>query len=100
MIDAKERFTKLRNQTEALRLYALVDGPHYYYAYRGMRLTRQLAFYSLFEGAPDAALAHAGYWLVDAEQAGGSFVDDLAALEQCAQSWWPSGSGTPPVQPV
>ena len=88
MIDVIERLANLREQTDALRLYALVDGAQYE-THRGIQLTRQEAIYSLFVGTPDAPLAHAGPWLVDAALAGEAFVQDLANLEQevSAVSW-------------
>ena len=88
MIDVMKRLAELRQQTDSMRLYALVDGAQYQTS-RGMWLARQAAFYSLFDGTPDAALSHAGPWLIDVEQAGRAWVDDLAALEQeiPAVSW-------------
>lgn len=82
------RFTNLRDKTDALRLYALVDGAQYA-THRGAQITRQAAFYSLFDGTPDEPLAHAGPWLIDAVRAGEAFVEDLADLEQKAPavSW-------------
>jgi hypothetical protein len=76
-----ERLNDLCQQTDALRLYALVDGAQYQ-THRGARLTLQAALYSRFDVTPDAALAHAGSWLVDTEHIGDAFVADLAALEQ------------------
>jgi hypothetical protein len=88
MIELMERLTELRQQTDALRLYALVDGAQYQ-THRGKRLTRQAAFCSLFDGTPDAGLAHAGPWLIDTDQADDAFVEDLATLEKevPAVSW-------------
>jgi hypothetical protein len=85
VIDVMERLTELRQQTDALRLYALVDGAQYQ-THRGIRLTRQTALYSLFDGTPDAPLAHAGPWLVDSEHGGDAFLEDLAALKRYPQS--------------
>jgi hypothetical protein len=38
----------------------------------------------LFADTPDAALAHAGPWLIDTGQVDGALVDALATLEQAA----------------
>ncbi|MEC5159125.1 DUF4123 domain-containing protein [Janthinobacterium sp. CG_S6] len=88
MIDVMERLALLRQDTDALRLYALVDGVQYQIK-RGERIKRKSGFFSLFEGTQDAALAHAGPWLVDTEFADAAFVSDLAELEReaAAVSW-------------
>lgn len=80
MIDVMERLSLLQQATDALRLYALVDGVQYRHQ-RGEPLARRAGFYSLFEGTPDAALANAGPWLIDVEQAGAQLASDIAALE-------------------
>ncbi|NRR29036.1 DUF4123 domain-containing protein [Oxalobacteraceae bacterium] len=77
------RLTQLQQRTDALRLYALVDGVQYR-AQFGEPCTAREGFHSLFAGTLDAALAHAGPWLIDAEQAGAALVDALAALEHAA----------------
>lgn len=69
----------------ALRLYALVDGAQYS-AQLGTPLTRQTGHYPLFVGTPDAALAHAGPWLVDVALADDALIEVLAALEQALPS--------------
>lgn len=88
MIDVVERLAQLRQETDALRLYALIDGAQYQ-TQRGERLVSKPGFYSLFEGTQDAALAHAGPWLVDVEHLDETFLTDIAALEQEAPavSW-------------
>lgn len=80
MIDVMERLTLLRQEIASLRLYALVDGAQYE-TKRDERITHRPGFYSLFEGTPDAPLAHAGPWLVDTESVDEAFVTDLAQLE-------------------
>lgn len=88
MIDVMERLALLRQDTESLRLYALVDGAQYQ-TKRGERITPKPGFDPLFEGTPDAALSHAGPWLVDAELADSEFVAGLGELEReaAAVSW-------------
>ncbi|CAN7621240.1 DUF4123 domain-containing protein [Pseudoduganella sp. LjRoot289] len=82
-IDVVERLAQLHQSMPALRLYALVDGAQYR-SQLGETLAGQDGFHSLFAGTPDAALAHAGPWLIDAERVGGKLVDTLAVLEQAA----------------
>lgn len=84
-IDVVARLAQLRQRTPTLRLYALVDGAQYRTQF-GTSLTAQEGFHSLFAGTPDAALAHAGPWLVDAEQAGDVLLGALASLEQAASA--------------
>lgn len=86
--DVVTRLAQLKLSIDALRLYALVDGLQYR-AHCSKSCTAQAGFLSLFAGTPDTALAHAGPWLIDAEQAGGAFVEILAELEQAspAVSW-------------
>lgn len=88
MIDVMERLSHLQQTIDTLRLYALVDGVQYRQQ-RGEPLTRRAGIYSLFEGTPDAQLAHAGPWLIDVEQAGAQLASDLAVIEQEAPavSW-------------
>lgn len=81
MIDVLERLKQLRQHHPALYLYALVDGVQYQ-THRQTRMTEDATRYPLFTGTPDAALAHAGPWLVDVAGAAPSFLEDLAALEQ------------------
>lgn len=79
------RLAQLQQGVGALRLYALVDGVQYR-AQCGEPCTAREGFHSLFAGTPDAALAHAGPWLIDAEQVGATVVDTLAAMEHAAPS--------------
>ena len=83
--DVAEHLSQLRDRYPALRLYGLVDGVQYE-LHRGERLEGGLGLVSLFHGTPDGALAHAGPWLVDVEQVGDAFTDDLARLEREAPS--------------
>lgn len=82
-IDVVVRLAQLRQTMPALRLYALVDGAQYQ-THRGGPLQGHAGLYALFSGTPDAGLAHAGPWLVDAEQAGNALTADLAELEKQA----------------
>lgn len=77
------RLAQLHQSTDALRLYALVDGVQYRERL-GEPCTAREGFYSLFANTPDAALAHAGPWLIDAEQVGEALVVALAAIEHAA----------------
>lgn len=81
--DVVTRLALLHKSDDALRLYALVDGVQYRTQF-GEPSTPRDGFRSLFAGTADAALAHAGPWLIDAEQVGTSAVGALAALEQIA----------------
>ncbi|OEZ48580.1 hypothetical protein JAB1_31900 [Janthinobacterium sp. MP5059B] len=82
-IDVVARLAQLQQSTPALRLYALVDGAQYR-TQIGTSLTTREGCHSLFAGTPDAALAHAGPWLVDAEQASDALFDALVSLEHAA----------------
>ncbi len=84
-IDVVARLAQLHQSMSSLRLYALVDGAQYR-AHLGEPLTARQGFYPLFANTPDAALAHAGPWLVDTEQASEALIDALAALEQAASA--------------
>ena len=50
------------------------------------RLQAGRGLFPLFAGTPDAALAHAGPWLVDTALAGEAMVAELATLERDAPS--------------
>ncbi len=80
-LDVVERLTQLRVHYPTLRLYGLVDGVQYE-SHRSERLEARPGLAALFHGTADAALAHAGPWLVDVEEAGEAFVGDLAQLER------------------
>ncbi|MES2740153.1 MAG: DUF4123 domain-containing protein [Pseudomonadota bacterium] len=82
--DVQRRHALLQESRRDLRLYALVDGVQYTQQV-GANLTplggqRR----ALFDGTPDAPLAHAGPWLIDVQQAAAESVDELVALEQTA----------------
>lgn len=79
--DVAQRLAELQQGMSELRLYALVDGA-LYQAHRDGPLHPCDGLRSLFAGTQDAALAHAGPWLVDAGHAGEAFTEDLAGLEQ------------------
>lgn len=81
MFDVMQRLPTLRQTHSTLRLYALVDGAQYA-TKQGKPLTPEPGLSALFAGTPEAALAHAGPWLVDAEQAGDALCGELAQLEQ------------------
>lgn len=87
-IDIFQRLSQLRERLPVLRLYALIDGAQYQ-KHRDEPLSAQAGMRSLFDGTEDVALAHAGPWLIDTEQAGHTLVNDLAQLEQKAHavSW-------------
>ena len=65
-VDVVDRLMQLRRDMPALRLYALVDGAQYQ-TQRGQPLQACAGRCALFSGTPDAVLADAGPWLVDAE---------------------------------
>ena len=85
LIDVLERLKQLQQHHSALCLYALVDGVQYE-TRRQARLMQDATRHSLFTGTPDAALAHAGPWLVDVARSTPSFVEDLVVLEHEASS--------------
>jgi len=87
--DVQQRHASLQRENSALRLYALIDGLKY-----AERFGEQLApvggqCCSLFEGSGDAALAHAGPWLLATAQMTAGRLAELAQLEQDmpALSW-------------
>ncbi|WP_367301834.1 DUF4123 domain-containing protein [Janthinobacterium sp. GW458P] len=69
LLDITERLNQLQQHHSALCLYALVDGVQYE-THRQARLMQDARRHSLFTGTPDAALAHAGPWLVDVARSG------------------------------
>jgi hypothetical protein len=79
--DVLQRLATLQQSMPELHLYGLVDGLKYQ-EHHGAPLTTQRGLRALFDGTPDAALAHAGPWLVDAELAKASLVATLGQLEQ------------------
>lgn len=85
MLDVQARWQEWQSIKPELRLYALVDGLQYQ-TQLDKRLQATIGFFPLFAGTPDAALAHAGPWLVDASAVAETFIDELAALERNAPS--------------
>ena len=73
MLDVQSRWEQLHNTMPALRLYALVDGVQYQ-TQLCKRFQPGSGLFPLFAGTPDAALAHAGPWLVDTAIAGEATV--------------------------
>jgi Domain of unknown function (DUF4123) len=90
-MDVKEHFENLKQAREHLNLYALVDGLGYE-AHTGERIEASYTHRSLFEGTPDAPLAHAGAWVVDIAKAADK-VSLLSGLEnaQPAVTWLITG---------
>lgn len=82
-LDVLQRFDELREAMPELRLYALVDGVQYQQQ-RGAWLTPMPGSCALFEQTQDAALAHAGPWLMDMAQLGPALTENLARLENTA----------------
>lgn len=80
MFDVKSRLEHLHAEMPELRLYALVDGAQYQTRFHKPLVTAD-GFFPLFAGTPDAALSHAGPWLIDIADGGESAADDLVALE-------------------
>lgn len=83
MLDVKNRFDHLRKSRSELNLYALVDGIQYQHV-QGERLHRGVGLHPLFADTPDAALSHAGPWLIDTTVTGSDFLNQLAELKQAA----------------
>ena len=81
MLDVKSRWEQLRETMPAMQLYALVDGVQYQ-TQLCKRLQRGNGLFPLFVGTPDAALAHAGPWLVDVSLVDESLITELATLER------------------
>lgn len=85
--DILNHFAVLKKDSEYLNLYALVDGLAYE-AHTSERIVAGFTHRSLFEGTPDAPLAHAGAWVVDVAKAPNQ-IPSLGALEQAlpAVAW-------------
>jgi hypothetical protein len=81
MLDIQSRWKELCHTMPALRLYALVDGVQYQ-TQLCKRMQVGSGLLPLFADTQDAALAHAGPWLVDAAHADKAMVAELAALER------------------
>lgn len=77
--DVQERFGQLQAVVPELRLYALVDGVQYEARF-DKRLQTSTGLYALFSGTPDAALCHAGPWLIDVATCG-HILNELRTLE-------------------
>lgn len=80
MLDVQSRWEQLRHTLPALRLYALVDGVQYQ-THLCKRLQAGQGLFPLFAGTPDAALDHAGPWLVEA-----AWADEAMLLPNSARS--------------
>lgn len=78
-----QRKEQLQGRWRDVRLFALVDGLHYE-EHLIERLEPRAGVFSLFEGGPEAALAHAGGWLIEPAAAGSLMQRDLLRLEQKA----------------
>jgi hypothetical protein len=78
--DVLRRHQLLRERWPDLRLLALVDGLAYE-EHLIERLEPRPGVHALFEGSPDAALAHAGGWLIEPDLAGPLMKRDLFRLE-------------------
>ncbi|WP_433692097.1 DUF4123 domain-containing protein [Herbaspirillum seropedicae] len=85
MLDVQSRLEELRDTMPALRLYALVDGVQYQ-AQLCKRLHPSSGLFPLFAQTRDAALSHAGPWLVDTAIADEATMAELSTLERNAPS--------------
>lgn len=83
MVDVTQRLSALREKLPALQLYALVDGVQYQTHY-DEPLVAASGLIALFAGTPDAALAHAGPWLIAVEQAPDHLTAQLVELEHAS----------------
>lgn len=79
--DVFQRLEHLRQEHSGLKLYCLVDGAQYLLR-TGKRFAPGVGSVALFLGTPDADLAFAGPWLIDAEIAAATQFEDLVALER------------------
>ncbi len=84
-MDVLEHYKAHKQTRDHLNLYALVDGLGYE-AHTGKRIEVSSTHRSLFEGTPDAPLAHAGAWVVDVTKVP-SQIPTLTKLEQHSQPW-------------
>ncbi|SPA12454.1 conserved hypothetical protein [Cupriavidus taiwanensis] len=83
-MDVLDRYNQRRAHLQTLHLYALVDGAQYQ-QHREQQLEHVPgAVIALFSGTADAALEHAGPWLVDAAQVTEAVLQDLISLEMTA----------------
>lgn len=60
-----------------------------YLARTGRQYTPNAAAVALFDGTPDAALAFAGPWLIDAASAASELIEEMVAFERASDgvSW-------------
>ncbi|MBB5018305.1 hypothetical protein HNQ59_001593 [Chitinivorax tropicus] len=79
--DVLQRLQSLQTQRPYLFLYALVDGAQYQTEFN-QPLAPRPGHIALFDGTPDAPLAHAGPWLIDPQQLDESERAELIHFEQ------------------
>jgi len=86
--DVRERLAYLQQEHSGLRLYCLLDGAQYL-ARTGKQYASNAGAVALFEGTPDAALAFAGPWLIDAASAASELIEEIVAFERASEgvSW-------------
>lgn len=86
--DVSERLAYLQREHSGLRLYCLLDGAQYL-ARTGRQYASNAGAVALFEGTPDAALAFAGPWLIDAASAASELIEEMVAFERASDgvSW-------------
>lgn len=82
-----ERYEALRRTRPHLKLFSLVDGLGFEQVH-GERLKASADRCALFEGTPDAALASAGPWLLDASQDDAIRAKLLATQPQAPYVSW------------
>lgn len=81
MLDVKVRLDKLNTTRPELSLYALADGMQFEIR-TGRRLRAGPGMLALFDSTADAALAHAGPWLIDCANVDDAYFAELEALER------------------
>lgn len=86
--DVGERLAYLQQEHSGLRLYCLLDGAQYL-ARTGRQYASNAGAVALFEGTPDAALAFAGPWLIDAASASAELIEEMVVFERASDgvSW-------------
>jgi hypothetical protein len=82
--DVQQRHALLLQTQPGLRLYALVDGVQYTMHFETPLAPLAERRRSLFEGTPDAPLADAGPWLLDAGRIDPTHLAELVELERTA----------------
>ena len=80
-LDVQTRCAQLQQTVGGLKLYALVDGLGFEDRF-DTRLETTTASTSLFSGTSDAALSHAGPWLIDAGRMNSASIAELGELER------------------